>query len=209
MLGQNGIQCKKYITVTIAALDFESANTKFIGYEAHLTACLKKLETELIPIKANERIRILAYIFRDVNTEISAVSRVEFARSAEKQLCCPDYFEFKKDYFMYGSKYARCVYFMRFPESVTDTIFMDLIETNQSMIITKNLEFVPPETATKLVRGQITNMQMEQTAKTRKAAQQGMFVDPVAGTTLAEDMQDAQEFMQNITRDNLLHFRYA
>jgi len=159
MLGQNGIQCKKYITVTVPAVDFEAANTKFLNYESHLNLCTQKLGTEMIPLKANERVRILCDIFRGVNTDLSFITREEFARRSEKMLCCPEYFEFKKDYFMYGDTYARCLYFLKLPtSSVTDTIFKDIIETNQSLIITKNIEFVDTADAIELVRRQITNM---------------------------------------------------
>jgi hypothetical protein len=131
MLGQNGIQCKKYITITVPAIDFETANTRFLNYEAHLNLCTQKLGTEMMPLKANERVRILTDIFRGVNTDLSFITRDEFARRSEKMLCCPEYFEFKKDYFMFDNKYARCLYFQKLPtSSIADTIFKDIIETN-------------------------------------------------------------------------------
>ena len=160
MLGQNGVQCKKYITVTVPAINFETANRRFLSYEAHLNICTQKLGTEMIPLKANERVRILTDIFRGVNVEMTHISRDEFSRRSEKLLCCPEYFEFKKDYFMYNEKFARCVYFQKLSSSVCDTIFKDIIETNQSLIITKNVEFVDTADAVELVRRQITNMNM-------------------------------------------------
>jgi hypothetical protein len=205
MLGQNGIQCKKYITITVPAINFEAANTKFLNYEAHLNLCTQKLGTEMIPLKANERVRILTDIFRGVNTDLSFITRDEFARQSEKMLCCPEYFEFKKDYFMFNDKYARCLYFQKLPtSSISDTIFKDIIETNQSLIITKNIEFVDTADAIELVRRQITNMKSEEIAKTKAAANssRGAFIDPIEGTELAENKAQAYEFLEDLQGRN-------
>ena len=204
MHGQNGIHCRKFITVTVAAINIDAANTRFFNMETHLTACLNRLGTDLIPLDANDRVRLMADILRDVDTPILPVSREEFARKAEKMLCCPDYFEFKKDYFMYNDKYARCLYFKKLPQSVQDTIFKDLIEVNQSLIISKNVEFVEPSEALALLQRKLTDMKQEEITKVRKAAQtsKGAFVDPIEGTQLAVDKAQAQEFLNDLQERN-------
>ncbi|GHV48307.1 hypothetical protein FACS189499_07460 [Clostridia bacterium] len=108
-LGQNGISCKKYVTVTVIAVDLEMAKQRFLTYELHLFTCFGKLGSQTKALNANERIRILTDIFRGVNKEVTEISKSQFLRGAEKTLCCPDYFEFKRDYFMFDDKYARCV----------------------------------------------------------------------------------------------------
>lgn len=204
MHGQNGLQCRKFITVTVAAINLDTASTRFYNMEAHLISCLAQLGTEPIPLNANERVRLLADIFRDVNQEIYAVSREEFARQAEKELCCPDYFEFKTDYFLFNEKYARCLYFYRLPQSITDTIFKDILETNQSLIISKNVEFVEPTEALTLLQRKLTDMKQEIIVRTKKAAEQskGAFVDPIEGTQLAVDQAQAQEFLEDLQNRN-------
>ncbi|MDE6848792.1 MAG: hypothetical protein K2J44_05550 [Ruminococcus sp.] len=170
MHGQNGIQCRKFITVTVAAINFETASTRFFNVESHLINCLGRLGTELITLNANDRVRLMADILRDVDSKIYPVSREEFARRSEKMLCCPDYFEFKKDYFMYNDKFARCIYFKRLPQSVMDTIFKDIIEMNQSLIISKNVEFVEQSEALTILHRKITDMKQEEISKVKKAA---------------------------------------
>lgn len=204
MHGQNGIQCRKFITVTVSAINFDAASTRFFNIEAHLITCLTKLGTELIPLKANERVRLMADILCDVDSVITPISREEFARGAEKMHCCPDYFEFKKDYFMYNNTFARCIYFKKLPESVEDTIFKDILEMNQSLIISKNVEFVEPSEALTLLQRKITDMKQEEIAKVRKtaAASRGAFVDPIEGTQLAVDKAHAQEFLEDLKERN-------
>ena len=204
MHGQNGLQCRKFITVTVAAINLDSASTRFFNIEAHLISSLAQLGTEPIPLNANERVRLMADIFCDVNQDIYPVSREEFARQAEKQLCCPEYFEFKKDYFLFNEKFARCLYFYRLPSSIMDTIFKEILETNQSLIISKNIEFVEPMEALKIVQRKQSDMKQEVLVRTRKAAElsKGAFVDPIAGTQLAVDLAQAEDFLDDLQSRN-------
>lgn len=203
MEGQHGLQCRIYMSVTVAAINLEAANTRFFTLEAHLINTLGRLGTEPIPLTANDRVRLLANIFRDVNQEFRPATRREFARQAEKQLCCPDYFEFKKDYFIFNDKFARCLYFKRMNTGM-DVLFKELIETNLNIIITKNVEFVDQNEALTLLKRKLTDMKQEEISRTRKAADQsrGAFVDPIEGTQLAVDKEEAQDFLNKLQARN-------
>lgn len=200
MHGQNGLQCRKIFTVTVAAINFENANSRFFNLEAHMTNCLNRMNTELIPLTANDRVRIIADILRGVNYKIDPCSREEFARKAEKQHCCPEYMEFKKDYFLFNDKYARCIAIQKYPPSIADSIFKELIELNQTMIITENLDFVEQSEAIQLLQRKNTDMQMEAIMKVKRSSQasSGAFFDPVEGTALQKDMAHAQEFLEEL-----------
>ena len=82
MHGQNGLQCRKLFTVTVAAIDFDSANTRFFNIEAHMINVLNRMGTDLITLTANDRVRLIADILRDVDCKILPCSRNEFARKA-------------------------------------------------------------------------------------------------------------------------------
>ena len=204
MKGKNGLQCRKYITVTVLAIDYDTANTRFYNIESHLVNCLNRMGTKLIPLTANDHVRLMADILRDPNDVIREISKKEFARQSEKMLCCPDYFEFKKDYFMFNDKYARCIYFRRLPVSILDTLYKELGEMNMEMIISENIEFVDPDDAMTMVKRKITDMKSEELSRTRKAAEvsHGAFVDPIEGTQLAIDKQHAQEFLEDLQHRN-------
>jgi len=152
MQGQNGIECRKFITVTVQAINIEIADSRFFNIEAHLSSCLESMGTGLIVLNANQRVRLMANILRSPDEDIFEISRDEFARRSEKTLCCPDYFEFKKDYFMFNDKFAKCLYFKKLPNSIQDTILKDIIETNLSLIVTENIEFVEPANFAVLLR---------------------------------------------------------
>ena len=200
MEGQNGLRCDRYITVTVIATDFDTASSKFFSLEMHMATAMERLGTQFRIQTANERIRTLTNIFRGVDINIPEFNMKDLELTAEKQECCPDYFEFKRDYFMFNDKYARCIYFRDFGHSILDTIYKDILAMNQNMIITENLDFVEKAEAETLIRRKITDMKQEEIAKTRKVASaaNGGFVDPIAGTQLERDEAHAQEFLADI-----------
>lgn len=200
MEGQNGLRCDRYITVTVIATDFDTASSKFFSLEMHMATAMERLGTQFRIQTANDRARILANIFRGVDIRIPEFTMKDLELTAEKQECCPDYFEFKRDYFMFNDKYARCIYFRDFGHSILDTIYKDILAMNQNMIITENLDFVEKAEAETLIRRKITDMKQEEIAKTRKVASaaNGGFVDPIAGTQLERDEAHAQEFLADI-----------
>ena len=202
--GQKGRHCRIFITITVAAINLDTANQHFYALEGNLLRNLGQLGTEAIPLDANDRVRLLADIFCDVDMELKPVSRAEFARQAEKHLCSPDYFEFKRDYFMFNDKFARCIYFRRLsPNSGRDTLFGDLIATNQSIIITKNVEFVEQAEAVEMIKRKLTDMTQEQIEKTSKAAQssRGVYVDVLEGSQLMTDKAEAKAVLERLEGD--------
>ena len=201
---QNGLKCRKLFTVTVAAINFDTANTRFFNIEAHMINCLNRMGTELIPLTANDRVRLMADILRDVDCKILPCSRDEFARKAEKQHCCPEYMEFKKDYFLFNEKFARCIAIQKYPASIIDTIFKNIIELNQSMIITENLDFVEQSEAISLLQRKNTDMKYEALTKVKRSSEaaKGAFVDPIEGSQLQKDMAAAQALLTDLQERN-------
>ena len=120
------------------------AQQKLAARALYMRSCFQKIGSNIEKLKANERIRIIAAIFRGVNQEIRPISSSEFQRVADKSLCCPDYFEFKKDYFMYNAKFARMVYLKHLPSSLVDDMLKDLCETSLPIVVTVNIAPVDP-----------------------------------------------------------------
>ena len=199
--GQNGLTTKKYLTVTVTAIDLQIAQQKFMTNELYMRACFQRIGSEITPLKANQRIRIIADIFRGVNQEIRPISSEEFWRDSEKSLCCPDYFEFKKDYFMFNDKYARMVYLKQLPSSLTDDILKDICETNLPLITTVNISPVAPDEAIKKVKRQLTSMKQEQIDKQSKASKRGVFAD-VISEDHKNSMEEAKTLLDDLVSKN-------
>lgn len=70
MEGQKGLQCRKFITVTVCAVDFETANSRLYNIEQHMNRSLGLLGTKAIPLTAHERVRLMTDILCDVDKQI-------------------------------------------------------------------------------------------------------------------------------------------
>lgn len=204
MGGQHGLQCRKYLTVTVAAISYDAANSLLYSLETQLNAALKKIGTVPIALTANERVRLLADIMCDVNREFEPCSQSEFDRQAEKYLCCPDYFEFERDYFMFNDKYARIVFFKKFGASVSDEIYKRIIDLNKTMVISENVEFIEPDAATRMVQRKITDMKQEEIQKSKYSAKisGGTVVNPLEGTELLRNLDEANELLEKLRNDD-------
>lgn len=140
--GQNGIIRKKYLTVTIQSADLETAKSKFNSIDLELVNAFKKIGSPLIPLTSNERINLLKDIFRGVDVKIPELTEKDFKRQAERAYCCPDYFEFKKDYFMWNDKYARTMFIKDMPASLKDYLLTDIANTNLDVKLKTHLHWV-------------------------------------------------------------------
>ena len=199
--GQNGITTKKYITITVTAANLELAQQKISAHELAMRTCFQKIGSNIEKLQANQRIRIIADIFRGVNQEIRPINTSQFMRGAEKSLCCPDYFEFKKDYFLYNDKYARMVYLKHLPSSLVDDLLKELCETSLPIVTTVNIAPVEPSEAIKVVKRQLTAMRSNKMQKERKAAQNGVFTD-VISDDLKQSLEEGEELLNDLQSKN-------
>ena len=199
--GQNGITTKKYITITVTAANLELAQQKIVAHELAMRACFQKIGSNIEKLQANQRIRIIADIFRGVNQEIRPINTSQFMRGAEKSLCCPDYFEFKKDYFLYNDKFARMVYLKHLPSSLVDDLLKELCETSLPIVVTVNIAPVEPSEAIKVVKRQLTAMRSNKMQKERKAAQNGVFTD-VISDDLKQSLEEGEELLNDLQSKN-------
>ncbi len=204
MGGQHGLQCRKYLTVTVAAISYDAANSLLYSLETQLNAALKKIGTAPIALTANERVRLLADIMCDVNREFTPCSQAEFDRQAEKYQCCPDYFEFERDYFMFNDKYARIVYFKKFGNSIDDEIYKKIIDLNKTMVISENVQFIEPDAAIRMVSRKMTDMKQEEIQRSKFSAKvsAGTVANPLEGSELLRNIAEANELLDKLRNED-------
>ncbi len=176
--GQNGIIRNKYLTVTVQAAYLEAAKSKFATIDLELTNAFKKIGSAISPLTSNERIEILKDIFRNVDEKFSPLTQSDFNRQAERAYCCPDYFEFKKDYFM-----------------------TDIANTNLDVMTTVNITPVDPAKALKIVNHQLTSMRANKLQAEKKAIQSG-YTSDVINEELKYSLVEAEELLDDLRSKN-------
>lgn len=199
--GQNGIIRKKYLTVTLQAPDLETARGKFTAIDLELTNAFKKIGSVITPLTSNDRVNLLKDIFKSVDDTIPELSEKDFKRQAERAYCCPDYFEFKKDYFMWNNKYARTMFIKDMPSSLKDDMLTEIANTNLDVMITVNIAPVDPYKALKIVNHQLTSMRANKLQAEKKALRSGYTTD-VINEDLKHSLIEAEELLDDLRSKN-------
>ena len=175
--GQNAIQKHMYITLTIKAPDEETAARKFKSLDIAAVNSFNRIgNTNMRELTSQERVEMLKNFFISTNENpIPVLTSEDYEKGVEKLYCAPDYFDFKKDYFMFNDTYAKVIFIREYPSTATSEIFTDLLATGIEIMITTNIEAYDTAVARKLVQHQITAIDTDMAKREVKAAQHGNF----------------------------------
>ena len=175
--GQNAIQKHMYVTLTIKAPDEETAARKFKALDIAAINSFNRIgNTNMRELTSQERVEMLKdfYIGTD-DDPVPTLTSEDYAKGREKLYCAPDYFDFKKDYFMFNDTYAKTIFIREYPATATSDIFTDLLATGIEIMITTNIETYDTAAARKLVQHQITALDTDMAKREVAAAQHGNF----------------------------------
>ena len=175
--GQNAIQKHMYITLTIKAPDEETAKRRFKSLDITATNTFNRIgNTNMRVLTSQERVEMLKDFF--VGTDdmpVPQLTEKDYAKGIDKLYCAPDYFDFKKDYFMFNNTYAKTIYIREYPSTATSEILTELLATGIEIMVTTNIETYDSAEARKLVQHQITAIDTDMAKREVKAAQHGNF----------------------------------
>ena len=175
--GQNAIQKHMYITLTIKAPDEETAIRRFKSLDITATNTFNRIgNTNMRVLTSQERVEMLKDFF--VGTDdmpVPQLTEKDYEKGIDKLYCAPDYFDFKKDYFMFNNTYAKTIYIREYPSTATSDILTELLATGIEIMVTTNIETYDSAEARKLVQHQITAIDTDVAKREVKAAQHGNF----------------------------------
>ena len=175
--GQNAIQKHMYITLTIKAPDEETAKRRFKSLDITATNTFNRIgNTNMRVLTSQERVEMLKDFF--VGTDdmpVPQLTEKDYEKGIDKLYCAPDYFDFKKDYFMFNNTYAKTIYIREYPSTATSEILTELLATGIEIMVTTNIETYDSAEARKLVQHQITAIDTDMAKREVKAAQHGNF----------------------------------
>lgn len=175
--GQNAIQKHMYITLTIKAPDEETAKRRFKSLDITATNTFNRIgNTNMRVLTSQERVEMLKDFF--VGTDdmpVPQLTEKDYEKGIDKLYCAPDYFDFKKDYFMFNNTYAKTIYIREYPSTAISEILTELLATGIEIMVTTNIETYDSAEARKLVQHQITAIDTDMAKREVKAAQHGNF----------------------------------
>ena len=174
--GNNAIRKSIYVTMTIEAPDEVTAQRRFNSIDLTIKNSFDHIgSTQLRPLSNQERVEMLKNFFINAEYKIPEFTAADYAKGIEKTYIAPDYFEFKKDYFMFGNYYCKTVFIKEYPNNATDNLLNELAASNLKLIITSNILAYDTPKARKLVQRQIGAITGDMGQREAKAAKAGYF----------------------------------
>ena len=174
--GQNAIQKYMYITLTIKVPDEDTAARKFKSLDIAAVNSFNRIgNTNMRELTSRERVEMLKDFYIGDETPLPDFTWEDYAKGREKLYCAPDYFDFKKDYFMFNDTYAKTIFIRDFPATATSEVISDLLATGIEIMITTNVEAYDTAVARKLAQRQITAIDTDMAKREVAAAQHGNF----------------------------------
>lgn len=199
--GRNDLRSEKYITLTTEAKTEDEARYRFNNIYGELQSNFKKLGSNLREVTNPEKITLMKNIFRGQAVVIPRLSMQDYEKGIERQYIAPEYFEFKKDYFMYNDKYARTVFIRDLPSFLNDKLISELTDLGLEQNISINIQAVEPGKAMKIVRHQITGMEGDKIEHQKRAIRSGYSPD-IISHHLKHSLEEAEELLDDLVRKN-------
>lgn len=199
--GRNDLRSEKYITLTTEAKTEDEAKYRFNNLYSEMQSNFKKLGSNLREVTNPEKITLMKNIFRGQATVIPKLSMQDYEKGNERQYIAPDYFEFKKDYFMYNDKYAKAIFIRDLPSFLNDKLISELTDLGLEQNISINIQAVEPGKAMKIVRHQITGMEGDKIEHQKRAIRSGYSPD-IISHHLKHSLEEAEELLDDLTRKN-------
>lgn len=200
--GNNDIDREKYITLTIPAKNIDDAKLKLFRLESEVSTSLKRLGSKVITLDTKERLEILHDFYRPGNEGLFYFEKENKQKQISyKDLIAPDSFEFKKDHFMIGDKFARVLFIRDYPTYMNDKVITELTDLPFNMMLSISIKPIEQSAALKIINKQIIGMETDKIKYQKRSTKSGYF-DVFIPNDLKFSLEEAQELLDNMMNKN-------
>lgn len=207
-MGTNGMIREMYLTVSIFRKSYEDAKVYFRRVTSDMSTHLARLDSKCKVLNAVERLQILHDFYRTGEETFFNIDLKQLMRKGHdfKDYICPDSFEFKKDYFIMGTRYGRVLFLKEYASYIKDSMIAELTDMNHNLMMSIDVIPVPTDEAVREVENRllgvetnITNWQRRQNANNNFSA--------VIPYDMEQQRKEAKEFLDDLTtRDQRMMF---
>lgn len=207
-MGTNGMIREMYLTVSIFRKNHEDAKAYFRRVTTDMSTHLARLDSKCKVLNSIERLQILHDFYRtgeEVDFHLDLNTLMKRGHNF-KDYVCPDSFEFKKDYFLMGTRFGRVLFLKDYASYIKDSMIAELTDMNHNMMMSIDVIPVPTDEAVREVENRllgvetnITNWQRRQNASNNFSA--------VIPYDMEQQRKEAKEFLDDLTtRDQRMMF---
>ena len=152
--GRQGIEQEKYLTLTIERKNFEEAKAQFATLEATLHKAFGELGTSIVPLNANERMRVL-HDFYHLGKEEEFSFDIKHAKRVGSDFrndLCNSMLKYYPEHIEDESKFVRVLFIKKYPSSLSDRFLNEITSLPVHSITSIDVVPIPKEMTTKILQ---------------------------------------------------------
>ena len=206
--GANSIVQDKYVTISISKKSIEDARNYFARVAAELSNHFARLGSKCKELDVRERLRIIHDFYRSGEETAFHFDLKETMKKGHnfKDYICPDTFEFQKDYFMMGDRYARVLFCKEYASYIKDTMITELTDMNHNMMLSIDIIPVPTDEAVREAENRLLGVETNITNWQRRQNSNNNFSATVP-YDMEQQKKEMKEFLDDLTtRDQRMMF---
>ncbi len=198
----SGIMQDKYFTVTVTKNDVEEARTVFQRIYKELQRQLTHVSSNVYPLDANERLKIIHDFFRPGEEMYFAfdIHRAMRRGHSFKDYVLPDGIEIHPDHLRIGNAYARVLYMREYATYIKDESIRNLCDMNRRLMLSMDMVFVPKPEAVRLSQNILTGLQTNAVNFTRKQRRNNSEAD--IPFEMQQQIGDSTEMLRLVTDED-------
>ena len=152
--GRQGIEQERYLTITIERKNYEEAKAQFATIEATIHKAFNELGSEIIPLNANERIKVL-YDYYHMGDEGTFDFDIREAKKLGNDFVndiCNGMIKYHPDCFEDERKYCKALFVKKYPSSLSDRFLNEITSLPVHSIVSIDVVPIPKDLTTKILQ---------------------------------------------------------
>ena len=202
--GNNGLIKRKFITFGIVDEDKETATKRLERIELTLINSFKQLGSRCYCLNGYQRLELLHDILntgtdRKLNFNWGLLAKTGFST---KDFICPGSFDFRerRSFGLEETQGRASMLLITAPE-LNDDVLSELLELENESILTLHIQAVAQNSALKMMKDQLANLQGMQMQHQMKLSQQGVTLD-IMPIDLLNNTEEATDMIHNLQKRN-------
>lgn len=202
--GNNGLRRIKYIAFGIEEKDASEVETRLDSIERDLCAGLRLLGASPRPMEGKEYLEVLHSILHlDTKEQFSfSWDWLPASGLSTKDFIVPSSLEFRTGkHFKFGDKVCQCSFLQILAPELEDTFLTELLEINNSQVLTMHVRQLDPVKAIKQLRHTLTDLKGAKIEAQKKAVRDGYDMD-IMSEDLITSGNDAEKLLRTLRGQN-------
>ena len=204
----SSVEQERYVTVSVHKKDIEEARTFFARITHEITTRLSHLDSHSEELGTTERLRVLHDFYRPGQEAEFSFDLKDAMRKGRnfQDTICPDSMEFKKDYFVMGSKYGRVLFLKEYASYIKDSMINELTSLNRNLMLSIDVIPVPTDEAVKEMQARLLGVETNVTNWQRRQNNNNNF-SAIVPYDLEQQRNEVREMLDDLTtRDQRMLF---